>query len=444
MNSICYLLQLVVSAQLAAILLMAAAILAPLGIIDVRAGESAQAAAPASSASEARRLERLVDTHAIHVETAKPGVRMSGYVQASYTQQFASEGEESLGTTENAFRNDFDTNDFNINAIKLVIERPLGEDRTVWDAGFHTDIWFGEDASMFSAADPAVTPGGDLFLHQAYVNLLVPVGRGVEVRMGKMVSLLGYEGEERPDNMNYSYGLLNVLFYNGISTGLLGRYRFTESFEITLGTFNSWESSDGGIFAPGLPSNPGVTGQALLCTKDGETSLAWNFAWAPDGGPVAASPAFRENASTLVVEMCGEWKPQCVPDKRLTLAFDLGAGYADSGTDSLLGAAAQDSSSWWGVALFARYDLTPRLSVRTRCEYAHSDDGGKFIGAAVPGNNADLPTGSIDLWSGTVTGAYNLYDNVLLRVEYRCDHSQDDAINGGNQHQVSVDLTYAF
>ncbi|PTX99865.1 hypothetical protein DB346_18825 [Verrucomicrobia bacterium LW23] len=406
------------------------------------AGETLQ---PQQGSKSAKDLKTIVDDQAIYVETAQRGVRLSGYVEASYTNQFASKGEASE-STESALRNDVDHNDFNINAFKLVLEKDLSDRKDEWSAGFRTDLWFGEDAVRFGGADPATSPGESLFLHQAFVSMRVPVGNGLIVKFGKIAGLLGYEAEERPENMNYSFGLMSTNYYNGASTGVMLTYPFTEHLEATVGMVSSWEGSDTAFFGLGIQEfGNAFTGQITYTVPGGNAWLSGTFFVAPDGSVDQASPAFLDNLPLAVGEISGEWRPKCVPNEALILAFDLMAGFAGSGTDAVFGAPTQDNSNWWGLGLYSKYRFTPVFSLAGRAEYLHNDDSGKIVGNSIPGNNAASPLGSsTDLWSGTITAGFDLWENVLTRVEYRYDRGSDDTINGLDQHQVSVDVVYSF
>jgi len=164
------------------------------------------------------------------VETAQKGVKLSGYVDAGYSYNFTG---ASSGTDNVAGRFGSDTagkGDFNLYAFKIALEKALTSENKA-QAGFRTDVMIGEDANYLSNR----TSGQDglnndqnsnaLFLEQAYVAIRAPVGNGWDFKVGKFVSILGYEVIERPGNMNITYGLLwqqFPLFY----TGVLSSYQF--------------------------------------------------------------------------------------------------------------------------------------------------------------------------------------------------------------------------
>ncbi|MEZ0298470.1 MAG: outer membrane beta-barrel protein [Candidatus Methylacidiphilales bacterium] len=387
-------------------------------------------AGPAESAptsKDAKDLKKIVEDNGIYVETAQKGVVLSGYVDTSYTYQFGSTaGPNGAGfgnpVTEAAGRQ-FDTknNDFNINAFKLTLEKALS-DKNEWSAGFRADLMFGEDASILAATDPATTPGGDLFLEQAYVSLRVPVGNGLDFKIGKFVTLLGYEIIESPGNLNFSRGFL---FTNAIPlthTGILMSYKFNDIVDAQFGVVNGWNNSD----KTPAQDFPAITGRLAINAPGGNATLATSFIYSANGDNTGVAG----NGNQFVIDVWGQWYPTFVADKKLLFALNGDYGYADqSPFDGVNG-----TSQWYGVAAYAKYQFTPVFSLASRGEWMHTDDGQKF----------GLPGLGTDVWSYTLTAGFNIWENVLTRVEYRYDRGEADTINGFDQHQIAVNVVYSF
>ncbi|PTY03623.1 hypothetical protein DB346_07065 [Verrucomicrobia bacterium LW23] len=404
------------------------------GLCIVALSASVAVAGPEPTSKD---LKKVVEDNGIYVETAQKGVVLSGYVDTSYTYQFASHtGGTAQGNDENVLRQ-FDTknNDFNINAFKLTLEKALS-DKNEWSAGFRADLMFGEDATILAASDPATSPGGDLFLEQAYVSLRVPVGNGLDFKVGKFVTLLGYEIIESPGNLNFSRGLL---FTNAIPlthTGVLASYKFNDIFDAQFGVVNNWNGSD----KLANQDAPAITGRFAVNSPGGNATLATSFIYSPTGEattPGAPSAGSVTNTNNFVVDVWGQWYPTCVPDKKLLLAFNADYGFAES--NSLVTSGGGDpvnpgTSEWYGVAAYAKYQFTPVFSLASRGEFLHTDDGYKF----------GLPGLGTDVWSYTLTAGFNIWENVLTRVEYRYDRGEADTINGFDQHQIAVNVVYSF
>jgi hypothetical protein len=179
----------------------------------------------APDAKDQKDLKKVIEDQGInYVETAQKGITLSGYVDTSYTYQFAGSGEYGSaglnpGTgpanTHAALRQ-FDTsnNTFNINAVKIALEKAL-PDKNEWAAGFRIDTIYGQDARFLgdtgingsTATGGAVNTSG-LALEQALVKFRIPIGNGLDIYAGKFVTFLGYEVIESPANLNFSRGLL--------------------------------------------------------------------------------------------------------------------------------------------------------------------------------------------------------------------------------------------
>jgi len=197
-----------------------------------------------TTSSDSKDLKKVIEDQGInYVETAQKGITLSGYVDTSYTEQFAGAGEYSANTPfggqnagggpSNVHANlrQFDTsnNTFNINAVKIALEKAL-PDKNDWAAGFRIDTIYGEDAKYLNdTAINGATNTSGLALEQALVKFRVPVGNGLDIYAGKFVTLLGYEVIESPANLNFSRGLL---FTNAIPlthTGVYADYKFNDT-----------------------------------------------------------------------------------------------------------------------------------------------------------------------------------------------------------------------
>ena len=67
-----------------------------------------------------------------------------------------------------------------------------------FDWGFGIDMMYGSDARLIHANglngyNSFTHPINQFDLTQAYIDIVVPVGTGLRVRMGKFVNLVGYE-----------------------------------------------------------------------------------------------------------------------------------------------------------------------------------------------------------------------------------------------------------
>src|ERR1700729_4274447 len=109
-------------------------------------------------AKDQKDLKKVIEDQGInYVETAQKGITLSGYVDTSYTYQFAGAGQYgpaalNTGTgPDNTQRNlrqfDVSNNTFNVNAVKIALEKAL-PDKNEWAAGFRIDTIYGSDAKF--------------------------------------------------------------------------------------------------------------------------------------------------------------------------------------------------------------------------------------------------------------------------------------------------------
>jgi predicted porin len=81
-----------------------------------------------------------------------------------------------------------------------------------------------------------------------------------------------------------------------------------------------------------------------------------------------------------------------------------------------------DEGNAWAAALYASYQMTEKLSLHGRAEYL--DDQADFFGG---------PAGTgFKVWAFTGTVQYDLWKNVLSRLEFRWDHSDSGKLFGSN------------
>src|SRR5471032_2198378 len=202
-----------------------------------------------TDAKDAKDLKKVVEDQGInYVETAQNGITLSGYVDVSYTEQFGGRGTGFGGNQSRGHEFDRNNNNFNVNAVKLALEKAL-PDKNEWAAGFRIDAILGSDAkflgdSAFGQSGSGISDNtSGLALEQALVKFRIPVGNGLDIYAGKFVTLLGYEVIESPANLNFSRGLL---FTNAIPlthTGVYADYKFNDTFEAKFGVVDGWNNS---------------------------------------------------------------------------------------------------------------------------------------------------------------------------------------------------------
>src|SRR6185436_10403087 len=171
------------------------------------------------------------------VMTALSSTSISGYVDTSAQWNFGT-GNQRL--PDYKFGGGDKADGFNLNVVQLRIEKPL--DEAEWAAGYRVDLWAGPDANTLGTASTLSSGSSDFAIRQAYAALRMPVGNGIDWKIGVFDSIIGYESVESPSNPNFtrSYG---HSIEPQTHTGVLVSYRFNDAISISGGIANTMNSS---------------------------------------------------------------------------------------------------------------------------------------------------------------------------------------------------------
>jgi opacity protein-like surface antigen len=261
-------------------------------------------------------------------------------------------------------------------------------------------------------------------LQEAYISTRVPVGEGPVIKVGKFVTLLGYEVIESPSNLNYSRGYLFTLAIPLTHTGVLASYSFTDWLSVQGGVVLGWDRSN-------LKNDgPSGTGQiAVTAMKD--LPIALNFIVGPE-------KSGDKNPIRGVVDLTVTYTG--ISNLTLGLNGDYGAQANDVFLSSQgLGS---ESSRWYGIAAYAAYDFLKDFRASLRQEWFGDPDGTRTA-----------TIGGVTLLSTTATLQYNVWKGLFARAEYRHD-SADEKVFGcrpdtatcdnKSQDTFSLSLYYKF
>src|ERR1700679_1767496 len=106
--------------------------------------------AQTTDAKDQKDLKKVIEDQGInYVETAQKGITLSGYVDVSYTEQFGGRGTAFSGGQALDRQFDVNNNNFNVNAVKIALEKAL-PDKNEWAAGFRIDTIYGSDAKYLN------------------------------------------------------------------------------------------------------------------------------------------------------------------------------------------------------------------------------------------------------------------------------------------------------
>jgi hypothetical protein len=354
------------------------------------------------------------------LQTALSNTTISGYVDvgANWTA-----GDQPTLDQYNSVKK---TDRFSLNDVVISLDKPL--DESPWAAGYHIDLNWGEDAigvsglsdSYWDYTKNAYNYGN---IRQAYVALRTPLGNGIDWKFGVMDGITGYEGNTSYLNPNISrsfgYGV-NPASY----VGMLGTYKIVDAVSVTAGvinptyyTINVSSKSYVGAIAFTAPESLGFLKGSVLNLQTIQSFEANSTSNGINN--------YSANA-TFNTPLAG-------------LKFGLSYDYVQ-----ILGAHANyGDGAIYGV--YATYQATDKLSLALRGEYLDSRWETPLIGGVV-GIDQDAGQGT----EVTATVQYDLWANVVSRVELRWDHTDhygEYGAHGDNNYDllaINLSLVYKF
>jgi hypothetical protein len=333
---------------------------------------------------------------------------------------------------------------FNLDVVKISIAKP--QDESQWASGYQVDLLFGPDAVGYNTS---VNSEGwtDFGIKQAYIALRTPVGNGIDWKVGVFDSIIGYEVFDAGSNPNYTrswgYAIEPTEF-----TGILATYRVSDMISFSAGIANTLES---GINARAwnYDQNHGYQNRdwnkAFMGSVTFTAPSSWG--WAAGSSFYAgivygfngdsqynayyySSPSGHDNGFYANGNQVNYYAGVTLntPCKQLTVgaAFDYAHNFAG-------GFSGMHYPYWFGdteqnvlvAGLYATYKATDKLSLNVRGEYLYGEEnsmGHGDRGLTHPVLYSYNHTPSADAIELTGTVEYDLWANVISRLEVRWDH----------------------
>ena len=347
------------------------------------------------------------DEKIVALQTAIATTTLSGYVDTSAQWNI---GTGNANLPPYAFGGTSKADGFNLNVVKLQLEKPV-DPAELWSAGYKVDLIAGPDANTFSTQSTLSTGKSDFAVKQAYVALHAPIGTGLDLKVGVWDTIIGYEVFESGSNPNFtrSYG---YTMEPTTHTGVLASYTFCPAFSVNAGIANTFGPTINGRANPPksesfktymgsltftAPTNCGVLAGSTLtgCSISGYNTGVLGGA--------------GENETSYYAGMSLN-----TPIKGLTVgaAFD----YMD---------VHNTTGETWCVGGYLGYHATEKLSLYARGEYLRDRGAQKLFGAREDVTDPDtfVPTAPDRVLELTGTVQYDLWKNVMTRLEVRWDHS---------------------
>ena len=373
------------------------------------------------------------------VQTALSNTTISGFVDIGIQGNF---GDQSYRSSLPPYANNDYSEDgirspirdgFSLNAVNIAIDRPL--DDSSWAAGYHVELNTGVGAISglpLSAIGDASSnrddlansqSEGNLVIRQAYITMRTPLGNGIDWKLGVFDGITGYESNTGYKNPNYtrSYGyIINPTTY----TGILGTYQIVSGVSVTAGVANRGNYQGFG------QNNNNITQKDFIFA----TSLTAPESWGWLKGSALNLGTFQSFDNNGVD----------VYSANLSLATPVAGlkfGVAWDALNSNTGGTGRNADvNIYGV--YATFQATDKLAFNLRGEFV---DGTDFDGGK--GSNPFNSLGRGEEVTATIE--YNLWANMLTRVEFRWDHAEfthpySNSESGANAFLLAFNAVYKF
>jgi Putative beta-barrel porin-2, OmpL-like. bbp2 len=344
------------------------------------------------------------------VLTAVSSTALSGYVSTSV-------GWTPGDTANTAGRYSFQKagDGFNLDVIDIKLSSALAEGE--WASGYNVELWLGPDTAGIGH-----NLAGSIAIKNANVALNIPVGNGIQAKIGIFDTVVGYESANSIDNPNYSRST-GFTIEPTTHTGVLLSYKVADALSVNAGVANTMDGL-GALNTTRLnKSNPTVLASASLTAPDSLGFLKGAVLTAGVVDGFNAADATGVSDKTLVY--VGATLPTGIDKLTLGVAWDH-LNIDKSSTD-------QDA-----LALYLSLKTCEKSSINLRAEYNVAGTGAGSAG---------------EFLATTLTLDYKLWANVVSRVEYRWDHDLNGA-NGAatrvgsqgnnNSHSFVAQIAYKF
>jgi len=354
------------------------------------------AAGVVSLASVAQAQEAAANS----VQTKLATTSLSGYVSTSFNWISGDNTGAATGYSLGGDKSDR----FALDVVSLSLGSPMGSGE--WATGYNVQLWLGPDADQLSVG------GSGTAVKNAYIELRVPVGSGLNLQVGRFDSIIGYEGIDYNRNPFYSHSW-GYDIEPTLHTGVKASYQVAAELKVSALIANTIDPDDNAVNDNNSRKTYGLA--ATIGAPDSFGSLA-------DAELTVGYISGRSsgNAATNIQNLyVGASIPTPIKDLKAGIAWDnRQAGGGPGSSDSVL-------------ALYLAYKVNDQLTTNVRVERVN--DGPSSQG---PGSDA---------WDFTLGANYSIWDGVTTRAEWRT--TIKDTYSGSVDQKttaVMVNMIYEF
>jgi hypothetical protein len=365
------------------------------------------------------------------VLTSLEATTLSGYVDTSAHWNLGTGNATLPPYTPNGVSGTSKADGFNLDVVALTLNKPAGDG---WSAGYNATLLFGPDAVGYNPSFGGAS--GDFSLKDTYVDLHAPIGNGLDVKLGTFASLLGYEVYETGNNPNYtrSYG---YMIEPTSLTGVMATYQLLPELQINGAILDTWSA---GINSRAWATTPARAESFKTYMADMVFTAPTN--WGVLGGSTLAGGVLTGWDAVNLVNKTSWYIGGTINTPITGVKVGVAVDYANLAQNNLGAGGAQENAGYQNAyGAYINWQATEKLSFNTRGEY-FSQSG--YLAAAAVGSGVGLPKKAVEL---TETIQYDLWKNVVSRLEFRWDHAADaSGIFSGkdNAYLLAANFVYKF
>jgi len=351
-----------------------------------------------------------------------------------------------------------------LNQLNMFIQRAVATEGRAWSFGGRFDAMFGTD-SIFTQAYGVPTfdyntglaknrGNWDLSLlnmntygialPQAYMETYVPVGNGLDVKIGHFYTPIGYETVPANENFFYTHAYTMQYGEPFTHTGALGNYALNSNWS-AMGGITTGSASGGwdGGFNQQLGNWSGIAGTTWTSNDKGSSANI-----------TATYGATSEQSSNAFALYSIVLKHNITDKTHLVLQHDHGFANGVLLNNTL------QNAQWYGINSHLTYDLKDNLTIGMRAEWFDDANGFRVgspgrVSAATYSNNGNVGNYATGSSYYATSAPANYYQLTLganwkpvtwlnLRPNIRYDHVSGSNANGigsyspfgGRQDQV--------
>jgi len=342
------------------------------------------AAGVVSLSSVAHAQEAVAGASALAASTT-----LSGYVSTSYTLTDSQD----------------DADSFRLDVVDLKLASAQGEGE--YATGYTVELWAGPDAETLGTTANA----DSVELLQANMDVRVPVGNGLDLKIGQFTTIIGRESLNRSENAFYTrseaWGIEPTHH-----TGILGSYQASDDLGIQLGLVNDTTTA---------VTNEDFGGTAYLI---GATYTMPDSAGFLGGTGLTYARLDGANSSAAGAEVDHQY-----------LGVDVSLGSVVEGLSYSLAWDIRDNTGTTGDDNVVGHYLTYAVNDTTTVNVRYETGNVNSMTAAT--DNAD------GLASWTIGVDRQIWENVISRVEFQ-SYDSDNNNDAGSDDSLTFNLIYSF